>query len=134
MKALVTAACSCLLAAGCFVSNDSSPPAVVVATGTVVIDWTINGTKDPAQCIQGAASHLDVTVHSTAGGFVGEFQEPCASFATSIDLAPGSYVADAVLIDAAGAERTTAVPINPFTIHGNDTLDIPIDFPAQSFR
>lgn len=135
MKAFGFALCGCLAVAGCTVETTSGPPpAPVVVTGTVVLDWTINGSKDPDQCDQGAATTLDVLVHTTRGAFVGEFQEACSSFATSIELDPGSYVADAVLLDANGVERTTSVPIDPFTVQGADTLDLPIDFPARSFR
>jgi hypothetical protein len=114
-------------------SSGPPPPVVIVATGTVVIDWTINGSKDPDQCNQGAATELAVVVHTTAGAFVGEFREACDSFATSIELEPGNYMADAVLLDANGVDRTTSVPIEPFTIRHNETLDLPIDFPARSF-
>jgi hypothetical protein len=42
--------------------------------------------------------------------------------------------ADAVLVDARGAERTTVVDLQSFDTFGGDELDIPIDFPASSFR
>lgn len=130
-----TVASCCLLAASCSVETAPGPPPPPgVPVGTLTLDWTINGTKDPDQCSQGAAMAVDVTVHTVDGGFVGEFQEACDAFATSIDLAEGSYVADAVLVDARGTERTTAVPIQAFTIRGDDDLDIPIDFPARAFR
>jgi hypothetical protein len=107
---------------------------VVVPTGTLIVDWTVDGTKDPAECRATGADAIDITVQTTSGAQVGEFQEACDSFATSIDLAADDYTADAVLIDAGGADRTTSVPINPFTIVGDDELTVPIDFPADSFR
>ena len=129
MNGLRTAALLCLLAPACSVETRSEPaPApVVVADGTLVVDWTINGTTDPNQCNQGAVTTID-------GGFVGEFQQACSAFATSINLAPGSYTASAVLVDARGTDRTTEIPIDAFTIRDNSELDVPIDFPASSFR
>jgi hypothetical protein len=138
MKSLVLAALPCLGLLGCFGTSTPAPgPAPVVvepADGTLVVDWTINNASDPAECNQSAVSNIDVTVEAADGALVGEFQEDCRTFATSIPLAPGSYVATAVLIDGAGQDRTTPVAMDPFTIRGNDDLSVPIDFPSSSFR
>jgi hypothetical protein len=114
--------------------SDPGPRAVpVAASGALVVDFTIDGTKDADQCAQGSVSSIDVTVETVDGEPVGEFEGPCTALATSIDLAPGGYTATAVLIDSSGADRTTPVSIDPFSIHGEDELHIPIDFPARSF-
>jgi hypothetical protein len=99
----------------------------------LVLDWTIDDTKDPHRCDQADASTLDVIVSRTNGASAGEFQQSCRAFATTIDLAPGSYSADAILLDAAGEARTTSVQVHAFEILGNDELSIPIDFSAGSF-
>jgi hypothetical protein len=120
---------------GCFVDaggGGGSGP-VVVDSGSLILDWTIDGTKDPDQCDQADAATLDVIVSSANGASAGEFQQSCRAFATTIDLAPGSYSADAVLLDSAGEARTTSVPVHAFEILGNDELSIPIDFSAGSF-
>jgi hypothetical protein len=124
-----------LLSAGCFVGTtpEATPvdPGPVVVDGTLIVDWTISGTRDPAQCQQGGSPTIDIVISGVGGG---EFQQDCGAFATSIRLAPGSYSATAVLIDSSGRDRTTELRIDPFVIHGNDQLTIPIDFPADSFR
>ena len=112
---------------------DNGPPPVVVDTGTLVLDWTIDGSKDPEQCDQSDSRTLDVTVTRADGASAGEFQESCRAFATSIDLPRGTYFADAVLLDATGADRTTAVHVHTFDILGGDELSVPIDFSAGSF-
>lgn len=118
----------------CFVETaDTGPGPVVVDSGTLVLDWSIDGTKDPDECDQSGSRTLDVTVTRVDGANAGEFQEGCRAFATSIDLAPGSYSAEAVLLDSFGADRTTAVHIHAFDILGGDELSIPIDFSAGSF-
>jgi hypothetical protein len=104
---------------------------VTDARGTLVVDWTVDGTKDPGEC-QGRATTLDVTVGSSNGDSH-EYQSDCGAFSTSIDLPAGSYSATAVLIDDAGNDRTTPVDINPFRIHDGETFTAPIDFPAGSF-
>src|SRR5690242_4855902 len=73
--------------------------------GTLTLDWTINGTHDPAQCNQGAVATIDITVDTIDGASAGEFQQDCGAFATTITLPPGSYTASAVLLDASGADR-----------------------------
>ena len=134
MKSWAAAALPCLGLLGCFSADPGPGPAPERDTGTLVLDWTIGDTADPAECNQSAVSNIDVTVETADGGFVGEFQEDCRTFVTSIPLAPGSYVATAVLIDGSGQDRTTPVAIDPFTIHGSGDLSIPIDFPTSSFR
>ncbi len=118
---------------GCFVSSTADPPPVVVAgDGVLVVDWTIHGSTDPNQCNQSSATRLEIIVDPGVGS-ASTFSESCQSFGTSITLAPGTYSASAVLVDANGTARTTQIDIDPFTIRGNDELHTPIDFPANSF-
>lgn len=118
----------------CFVETaDTGPGPVVVDSGTLVLDWSIDGTKDPDECDQSGARTLDVIVTRADGASAGEFQEGCRAFATSIDLPPGTYSAEAALLDSSGVDRTTAVHIHTFDILGGDELSIPIDFSAGSF-
>jgi hypothetical protein len=123
------------LTAACSVQTSSPPPPgpVVVTQGQAVIDWTIDGVKDPNKCAQSSVATIEITVTDTNGAPAGTFQQACSSFATTIALNAGAYSANASLLDSNGQPRTTSVPINPFTINGNDSLSIPIDFPASSF-
>ena len=120
---------------GCTANVNSDPAPVVVssAQGALTVDWSINGTKDPNQCSQGAAAAIEITVIDGNGNSAGVYQQSCSAFATEITLDAGFYSASARLIDSAGTPRTTAVDINPFTIDGDDNLDTPIDFGAESF-
>lgn len=123
-------------AAACTASVTPAPepvPVVVTSTGTLTVDWTINGTKDPDQCSQGAAAAIQITVTDPNLNPVGTFEQSCTAFATSITLNAGQYAAQARLIDAVGTPRTTTIDINPFTILGNDDFTTPIDFSASSF-
>lgn len=120
---------------GCVVTSTDyyGPPPPIATDGTLTVDWTINGVKDPSQCVQSQSVVIQITVTTTGGAFAGTFQQRCEVFATSITLAQGSYVAQAELLDPAGQPRTTSVSIAPFTIFANDELIIPVDFPAPSF-
>ena len=120
---------------GCSVSTaEPSPGPVVGPPGTITVDWTINNSTDPNQCIQGDATHIDIVVTAPDGSTVGDFQQVCEDGVTTIGLAPGGYAADAALLDSAGADRTTRLSIDPFVVHSDVDLSISIDFPASSFR
>lgn len=135
-KPVAPALCAALLTAACGDGGShyaGGRGGVVVAGGTLIVDWTVDGLKDPGECQQGGATTIDVTVQTTAGEDMGEYQADCGSFSTSIELPAGAYSATAVLVDDAGHDHTTPVDIEPFHIHGDDELTTPIDFPAGSF-
>ena len=119
----------------CTVESHPRPRGTVVSgDGSVTIDWTIDGAKDPDSCAQSSAASIDIIVHTDAGDFAGEFQQACEAFATQIVLPSGGYVASAVLLDGGGADRTTAVDVDPFRVIAGTDLTVPIDFPARSFQ
>lgn len=131
--------CLAALGVGCTASVDTNPPPppppepIATSQGQVVLDWSINGAKDPNLCYQSNAATLSVEIFDGFGQSAGTFAQDCTAFATTITLAPDNYTASALLLDGNGQPRTTAVPVNPFTIRGSDQLSIPIDFPSSSF-
>jgi hypothetical protein len=131
ISSAVIVAAVAFAAEGCAV--ESVQPAPVFLTGRVTIDWTINGTVDPAQCAQGGATTFDVDFTDAVGRFAGQFQADCAAFATTIDLPPGSYTGSARLLDGAGNARTTQVDLRPFSIVDGTNLEVSVEFPASSF-
>ncbi|HVW27328.1 MAG TPA: hypothetical protein VHC69_18315 [Polyangiaceae bacterium] len=137
MKPLASGLCCLLLASACGDGGShfggGTTEVVTAGQGTLVVDWTIDGSKDPGECQQGAATALDVTVQSSSGESH-EYQADCDAFSTSIDLPPDSYTATAVLIDGAGDDRTTPIDIDTFHVHDGEVFTTPIDFPAGSFR
>jgi hypothetical protein len=126
---------------GCFVEGGteasgpmSQPPPVVTPTGTLALQWTIDGQVSPGSCDIGGATTLHIQLTTTSGAFAGEFEADCAQFATTIpSLAADGYTSTAELQDASGALRTTSIQITPFTIVSDSTLVINIDFPPDSF-
>lgn len=131
-KLLLTAGLLCGLP-GCFSTHDPGSVAEYEYSGTLTLEWTINGSTDPDQCNQSVATDLDVVVSTPDGEIIGEFLQPCGDGTTTIELAPGAYVADAALLDGAGYSRTTLVNVNPFVIDSDTDLWILLDFPASSF-
>ena len=126
-------------AIGCSVqaSTDAGPPPPPPpgpVAGSLTLRWTVDEVTDPNVCIMGGAAAIDVVLHTTDGGFAGEFQQSCTNFQTTIaPLTPSGYVGSAILIDAGGRQRTTAVTIQPFNIIDGTNLVVDSDFPANSF-
>lgn len=129
-------ASTALLLSACIITTESDDPPPVVVTessGVVIIDWSIDGLKNPDECDQSDADSLLVSIWTASGTHIGDFEQYCQVFEASIELDPGTYEAEAVLLAPDGIERTTPIEIAPFEIYGNDTLEVPIDFPASSF-
>jgi hypothetical protein len=121
------AVAAALASSSCFFEVDHTP-----RQGTLVIDWTVDGSKSPAACRHFRADTLDIVIHTSDGIFVDELREYCGSFATSIDLLPDSYAIDAVLLDVNGVELTSAVT-DRLPVYRYETSVSAIDFPADSF-
>ena len=130
MKTLTFMVAASLLACSACVVHDDGPRE---DNGTLIVDWTIDGTTDSSKCSQSESDSIEVTVTDLNGDVIGTFDQDCDAFAESISLEPDDYRASAVLVDSNGQPRTTSVPIDRFSIYSDGSLDIPIDFPADSF-
>jgi len=133
MRALWPFAFALVLPSCFFVDDDDDAPVVVVPTGLLVVDWSISGLQDPAACRQSNADVLNVAIQTADGAPLGEFEDACEAFDTSIELEAGDYFGDAVLLDSSGAARTTPVDLGLVRIFGDDELVVPVDFPSDSF-
>ena len=122
-----------VLALGCS-SEPSRPTTVVVAgDGLLTVEWTVDGTSDPNECAVEGADGLDLSIEDRLGAVVAEVTDVCEAGSTSVDLSPGSYFADAALIDAAGHSITTRVDLGAFTIRSGGESVLDADFPSDSF-
>lgn len=133
LRRLAAAVALTACAPGCLFTLEDDDHGAVYEGGAVVIDWTIDGSKDPALCDLSGTAAISIEIYTTAGQYAGTYEQHCDFFATSIELYPDRYEGDAVLIDPGGEERTTPVFFAPFRIYGGDELILPIDFPADSF-
>lgn len=133
MRSLFGAAAAFALSGCLITTDDGGGPIYTSYDGIVVIDWTIDGSKDASLCDFSDTAEISIQIETTSGALVGEYVQDCGAFATRIDLPPGSYVGDAVLLDFGGRQRTTIVDLGSFRIYGDDELILPIDFPMDSF-
>lgn len=118
------------LATGCFVGSDDD--AYYAAVGTLVVDWTVDATKDPYACRDFGVDRVDIVVLTRDGAFVDEIQPYCERFAASIDLVPGAYTIEIALQDPDGVLVTTTVEANA-RVYDLETTVTAVDFPADSF-
>jgi hypothetical protein len=113
---------------------DGAPPPPVLAQGTAIMDWTIDGAKDPARCQSTSAATFHVALYGSGGVFAGEFVQDCADFATTVGgLFPDTYTGTADLLDSSGNARTTSVQLQPFAVESDVTVTVALDFPSNSF-
>lgn len=117
-----------LAGTGCYFESDGG----YAPTGTLVVDWTVEGSKRASACYRNAADALDVAIYDEHDHLVDGFQEACEAFETSIELYPGTYYVDTTLVDFDGlAVTTTASEL----LHIDDrrvTVSA-VDFPFDSF-
>jgi hypothetical protein len=123
------------LGAGCTATVSAAPPPPRPAPeGTAIMDWTIDGNKDPAQCRATRAATFHVALYDSRGAFAGEYVQDCSAFATTIDgLTPETYTGQADLLDSAGSARTTAVNLAGFDVVAGASVTVGLDFPSNSF-
>jgi len=111
----------------------SSNTAIYVASGSVIVDWTVLEAKIPSDCTTSGATTLHVTLTNSGGS--AEYVQDCTAFATTISgLVPDTYAGAVQLLDAVGAPRTTSVVLQPFDVFAGQTSTIAVDFPADSFN
>jgi hypothetical protein len=115
-------------------SSPPPPPAPPPPSGAAIMDWTIDGSKDPAQCAASGATTFSVSLYNSGGGLEGQWTQDCAAFATTIDdLVVDTYTGRANLLDASGSPRTTRISLVPFTVVEATAVTISMDFPTSSF-
>lgn len=124
---------------GCFIEDsrprrtiEIEPTAPSTPPSKLVVRWSIDGKRDPNECVKATAADIEVSVFD-GGREIGAWRQRCDAFAISITLSAGNYSGSAVLLDAYKRPRTTSVAIDPFALRGNDTLEVPVNFPASSF-
>lgn len=118
-------------ALGCTATVSASPPPPL---GSAVMHWSVEETSDPGACDAHGATTFHVSLYNGTGGFAGEWVQDCAAFATTVyGLDPDDYTGHAELTDSGGQARTTSVSLKPFTVVGDSSTTVTIDFPADSF-
>lgn len=134
---LPTALLSLVALQGCVFDVDDDEDqvgAVGYYEGDLVVDWTIEGDKDPFDCDENRATDIVIDVTSISGRPIATFTQSCDLFEASVPLEEGDYAGSAALIDPDDFEVTTAVDLGAFSIYDGRETVVPINFPLRSFR
>lgn len=124
-RAIALAAAPLLL--GCSLNSPS-------AHGAVILNWTLQGGKEPRDCQASGATTLHVSLSDSSGPLPMEYVQDCAAFATTIGgLTPDMYTGTVQLTGSTGNALTTSVALVPFRVVPDQTVTVPVDFPANSF-
>ncbi len=101
-------------------------------TGSLTIDFTVDGREDGAVCRELGVAAADVQIIDGFGDLVTDVEIDCEDFSGSIDLPQADYRAEVTLVDGDdNALSTTAVVRGLAVIAGTD-LETSVDFPASS--
>ena len=115
---------------------DSGPDRVVVVdqpTGTLTVEYTIQGGKVPSDCVFYGATDVELVVYDSLGYFVTDRYAPCESFFVSVQLYPGRYGADVTLVDRFNYAASVTAPLYDLDVVRDTELVVSVDFPPGSF-
>jgi hypothetical protein len=121
---------------GCTVETGFStrppPPEEKENLGSITVQWTIASTAAPAQCAYYRVDSLQLVVYDESGAEVVSTHAPCEAFTVQIELSPGTYHADATLVDVNKRPRSLTLPLNDLRVTAGTDLAVDTDFPARS--
>jgi hypothetical protein len=132
---LFFATCGLVVAAGCAEDHDDDfrqqeplPPAV---RSTLQLNWTIDGTRDPALCERISAVSFNALI-SNQGFLVTELLAPCPDFQTQVSLWVDGFVVRAALVDASKRLATGRIVQDQVRLVADQVTVLTIDFPSSA--
>ena len=130
-KALLVAAGGAFF--GCTGSADlavSTPPGV--ATGSLTVTWTIEGSASPAECDSVGADNVELALFDASGTQTANVYAACQDFSVSVELPEGSYDAEVTLVDASNRSVSTTLSLRNLDVIEGTDITSDIDFPSAS--
>jgi hypothetical protein len=110
--------------------SDDAPSAV----GTLIVQWTITGRRDPMDCSGLGAERFDLSARPASAPTEEQLVDaPCDAFQISIDLSPGSYTGETLLVDRLDRPVTLSVPLEQVEIVAGREVVKSVDFPVGAF-
>lgn len=108
---------------------DELPPAV----GSLTLQWTLSGRREPLDCGGLGIDRFQVALTGASGGDAEPWEAPCDAFQVSIDLPPGTYTGEAVMVDRLDRPVTLNVPVEQVDVVAGRDVVKAIDFPMAAF-
>jgi hypothetical protein len=100
--------------------------------GTFTVQWSVGGRFNASQCAAYGADQMELVITDASGRRVATAYQPCEEMKMTVPLPPGSYVADARLLDVRGRPVSTTLNLQPFSIYRGTDTAADTDFPASS--
>lgn len=106
-----------------------------LVTGTLKIEWLIEGESDASRCEQYHAASIELRLlDATEALYVDPATAPCDAFAATISELPvGDYSIGAVLVDTEGEAVTATIDPVAITVSADNVTLQEFAFPAASF-
>lgn len=108
---------------------DELPPAV----GSLTVQWTLSGRREPLDCGGLGIDRFQLSLTAASGGEAEPWEAPCDAFQISIDLPPGTYSGEALMVDRLDRPVTLNVPLEQVDVVAGRDVVKPIDFPMAAF-
>ncbi len=119
---------------GCiFVAEDDGRDLAPIPFGTLTVNWTIDGLREPLDCEDFGVDRLELVIYDPGGAVVDELSPFCEAFGVSVDLPEGSYFADVTLVDSFDRSATLTETLEALDIIEGTDLVVGVDFPVDSF-
>jgi hypothetical protein len=101
------------------------PPAA-----TLAINWSIDGTRDPALCEAVGANSFEATI-SAHGFFVTQIDVPCTDFQTRLNLWLDTFVVQSTLVNAQFVSATRRIVRDLVNLSATEATVLSVDFPSM---
>lgn len=108
---------------------DELPPGV----GSLTVQWTISGRREPLDCGGLGIDRFRVSLTAVGGTATEPWDAPCDAFQTSLDLSPGAYSGEAVMVDRLDRPVTLSLPLDEVEVVAGREALVAIDFPMAAF-
>ena len=100
--------------------------------GKLTIEWTIDGSKDPAKCTEFGAVALELIVFDAAGKFVTQAAPRCDAFTATLSLPEGAYDVNATLVGSTDEAASVTMPFAGVSVAHTETRKLTVSFPAST--
>ena len=119
---------------GCLFVADDGDDLGPLPLGTLTVNWSIDGLRDPLDCEDFDVDRLELVIYDDSSGDVVDELEPfCEAFGISVDLPEGYYSADVTMVDSFDRSATLTETLEAIDVIGNTDLTLSVDFPVDSF-
>ncbi|MGK3989515.1 hypothetical protein WME99_41090 [Sorangium sp. So ce136] len=134
LSKLLSGLAACVLAsaslAGCIIV-DGDDDHVYYGSGSLTVELTIDGSRDPWQCVDYDVEDIVVSVADEAG-FVTEASTDCDALGLTIPDLPEGYYDVEIWLEEDGFQESDVVLVRSIDVlDGTDTL-VEVDFPWTS--